>query len=295
MSYSAELRQTLCRLPVPPEARRFVCFGLTYFSRRFSEEWVGISVSNEAAADLCRELLPLYSGSGWDESRSGAGTARFGLTGTAAKRFFYSFGADPGGDAPDMLRVLTSDPEAAGYFLRGAFLLYGNMSDPRREYHIEFDLYGESRVRAVKSVLAALDLHPKTVVRGRLTVVYICSAEGVSDLLGYMGDGNAMMEAVQLKALGDVRSLVNKRVNFDRANLKRSSMTSARQIAAVESLRDSGRLDSLPPELRELAVLRAENPGMSLEALGAALKKPVTRSCVARRLKKIEDLAQNTG
>ncbi|MEG1180136.1 MAG: DNA-binding protein WhiA, partial [Oscillospiraceae bacterium] len=49
----------------------------------------------------------------------------------------------------------------------------------------------------------------------------------------------------------------------------------------------------LSDELRELAILRIENPELSLRELGQILTIPISRSGVNHRLKKITQMAED--
>ena len=50
-------------------------------------------------------------------------------------------------------------------------------------------------------------------------------------------------------------------------------------------------LNSLTPELREVAELRLENTDMSLQEIGNSLKTPISRSGINHRFKKLEKIA----
>ena len=52
-------------------------------------------------------------------------------------------------------------------------------------------------------------------------------------------------------------------------------------------------LEQLPAELQELASLRYENPEMSLRELGENLTKPISRSGVNHRLRRILEIAES--
>ncbi len=291
MSYSSELKESLCRLPVPPEVRLPFCYGLTYFGRYFSRERICVSTENEAVAAPCRRMFADFAGADCKASRTGSGVYRLDVPKDGIDDFLRCFGISDDRDAQVFVNENVNGVDGARFFLLGAFLICGNMSDPENDFHLEFDVYGEERVGAIKNALLGLGFRSKTVRRGRLTVVYMASGDDIADFLGNIGAHNAMLEVIQKKAERRVRDIVNRRVNCDNANLKKSSEAAARQLKAVRTLEKHGALDSLPPELKELALLRAENPDMSLDALGRSLSVPVTRSCAARRLKKIESLA----
>ena len=53
----------------------------------------------------------------------------------------------------------------------------------------------------------------------------------------------------------------------------------------------AGSLDDLSEELRNMALLRLENPDVSLSELGAMLDKPVGRSGANHRLRRLSEIA----
>ena len=63
------------------------------------------------------------------------------------------------------------------------------------------------------------------------------------------------------------------------------------QLAAIDRLRDAGRLDSLPDKLREAARLRIGNPELNLAQLGALCDPPVSKSAFNHRMRKLMELA----
>ena len=56
-------------------------------------------------------------------------------------------------------------------------------------------------------------------------------------------------------------------------------------------IRRSRGLDSLPDDLREIALLRLENPEMSLRDLGANLSVPISRSGANHRIQRLLEYA----
>ena len=62
-------------------------------------------------------------------------------------------------------------------------------------------------------------------------------------------------------------------------------------IAAIRKLQETGKFNKLNDNLKEIALLRLENPDISLADLGKLLKEPVGKSGVNYRLKKIVDIA----
>ena len=93
--------------------------------------------------------------------------------------------------------------------------------------------------------------------------------------------------------LKEVRNYVNRKTNFETANIDKTASAAAKQIVAIEKIINKVGIDFLSDDLRELAVLRLENPEMSLRELGENLSEPISRSGVNHRLQRIMESANN--
>ena len=90
----------------------------------------------------------------------------------------------------------------------------------------------------------------------------------------------------------DIRNNVNRKLNFENANLDKTVDASAKQISAILHIKKKVGLSYLSDDLKELAEIRVENPDMSLRELGENLSTPITRSGVNHRLKRICEIAK---
>lgn len=89
----------------------------------------------------------------------------------------------------------------------------------------------------------------------------------------------------------DMRNTVNRQVNCETANLNKTVGAAVVQIDAINFLKKMKKYDELPDSLIEIAELRIEYPEMSLKDLGTQLEKPIGKSGVNHRLKKIIEIA----
>jgi len=112
----------------------------------------------------------------------------------------------------------------------------------------------------------------------------------IEDLLTYLGAPAAAMELMQVKMYKEVKNDINRKTNFETANMDKTYSASARQVAAIAAISDTRGLQSLPEELQELAQLRLDHPDMTLRELGARLG--LTRSGVNHRLQRILQLGE---
>ena len=97
---------------------------------------------------------------------------------------------------------------------------------------------------------------------------------------------------MQTKMLKEVRNNVNRKTNFETANIGKTASAAAMQIEAIERFLNLGGWAAIPEELRKLAEKRYENPELSLRELGQSLETPLSRSGVNHRLQKLMELSE---
>ncbi|MEE1065729.1 MAG: DNA-binding protein WhiA [Acutalibacteraceae bacterium] len=183
------------------------------------------------------------------------------------------------------------DDECYCAFLRGAFMSCGSLSDPQKGYHLEFVVQHNKLSGDLLKILTNFNLSAKYILRKYSHVIYIKGSENIEDLLTMMGAPNSSLQLMGIKVQKDVRNKINRKMNFEAANMSRAIEAGLAQVEAIEIIERKQGLDSLTDELKELAILRKENPDMSLKELGAALSVPISRSGVNHRLAKLVSIA----
>ena len=177
-------------------------------------------------------------------------------------------------------------------FIRGAFLACGTVTDPDKEYHLEFTCPSKNLAAELQAMIGEFDIEMKTMRRGGAAVLYLKKSGDIEDLLLRMGASETPMMLMGSKMYKDVRNTVNRRVNFENANIARSIAAAGRQYDAIRAIEAHGGLDSLPPELRELARLRLENPDATTGELRRLLSDSLTISGVNHRFQKLISIAE---
>ena len=99
------------------------------------------------------------------------------------------------------------------------------------------------------------------------------------------------MEIMGTKAIKQVRNNVNRRINGEVANIGKIASASAKQLEAINHIKKTKGLETLPEDLREIAYLRLENPEMSLRDLGQNLSPPISRSGANHRIQRLLEYA----
>ena len=175
-------------------------------------------------------------------------------------------------------------------FIKGAFLSGGTVIDPRKNYNLELVTPYLGLSRDMCQALDDAGFVFKSVVRKSKFVLYLKISEAISDFLTYMGAFQAQMELLNIKIEKEIRNDFNRTANSETANLEKTINASVRQVRAIEEIRRTVGLDSLPDDLREVAVLRLKHKELSLSELGALMNPPLSKSGVNHRLKKLMKL-----
>lgn len=180
-------------------------------------------------------------------------------------------------------------------FIRRAFLLYGSVTDPNKSYHLDFVFSHGTEADVMVECLAeaGFDFHRST--RRQKSVLYLKNSSDIEDFLVFIGASGAAFEFMNSKIVHEFRNSVNRQVNCDTANIEKQLGAAKRYIDAIRFLIDSGRIDSLPAELKETAVLRAVNDQLSLADLGNLINPPVSKSGMRHRLDRILSAAEKFG
>ncbi|MGN1029582.1 MAG: DNA-binding protein WhiA, partial [Bacilli bacterium] len=188
---------------------------------------------------------------------------------------------------------LLQNEECIRSFIRGAFIGGGSISDPGKNYHMEFVTNNEDFAKSLKDLINKLGFNCKVVSRKNNFVVYLKESEQISDLLSIIGAHNALLSLQNTKIVKAMRNNVNRIVNCETANLSKTVNASVRQIENIKLIQDTIGISSLPENLQEIARIRLECEDMTLKELGEMLEPPIGKSGVNHRLRKIEEIAND--
>ena len=177
-------------------------------------------------------------------------------------------------------------------YLQGSFLCIGSMSDPEKSYHLEYVCSTETQAIQLQELIRELDLEAKITKRKKYYIVYMKESESIVEMLGILGAHKALMEMENSRILKELRNSVNRVCNCDNANIKKTIRAAEKQSEDIKYLRDCYGLENLPPNLREMALVRLEYPDTPLKELGEYLDPPVGKSGVNHRLRKLSELAE---
>ncbi len=174
-------------------------------------------------------------------------------------------------------------------YLRGLFLAGASVNSPKSEYHLEFRCERESLADDLSLLLSKFNLKAHRTRHKGNYVIYFKSYSDVIKILNIIGAHQAMLKMENDHIVKELKNNVNRRVNFETANLEKSVSAAMDQLENIRLIERERGLDTLTSGLQEMAEIRRENPYASLKELGEILG--LSKSGVNHRLRRIKKIA----
>ena len=296
MSFSGDVKTELCRVePARACCARAELYGALLYCHTFTAREARIITESESFARRLPELLRQAFALDFDRlPAEGEQKYIFQLTdGEKLGRVIDAFGFDS--RQSPVLHInfgLREEGCCRAAFLRGAFLAGGSVTEPRKRYHLELVTSHAQASRELLALLTDMGRRPKQTVRGGCRVTYFKSGDQIEDFLTLMGAPLSAMELMNTRAEKELRNGVNRRVNCEAANLDKAVEAAQEQLEAIRRLYELGRVEELPPRLKETIILREAFPELTLSELAEEFDPPITKSCLNHRLRKLVELSR---
>ncbi len=291
MSFCSDVKNELLEIRPSKCCKPSYIYGFMLFGRSFSIKRISLQTANENVAKAYADLIKFNYG------------AEVKITKGGSKRPTYKAEVVSASDRLKILALIDFGISEAVIdkslffkdccplsFIRGAFLACGNINDPEKEYRIEFSVKNEALANDFLDLLSEYDIVLRKTARGTATVLYTKDSSMIEDLLTLMGDTNRTLDIMDTKIMKSVKNNINRQRNCDDANTSKTVEASLKQRKAIEYLEKADRLQSLPQELLDAALLRRENPEMTLKELCKLSKTNITVSGLNHRLKRIIEI-----
>ena len=175
-------------------------------------------------------------------------------------------------------------------FLRGVFLVSGRVSDPVKQYSLEFN-FGD-RAEIFSMIFNELGFEPKISVKNSETLLYFRNSNMIEDFFAMANMNNTAFKIMNAKIEGELRNNANRISNCEMNNIDRAVSASVKQFSLLEKLLELDLLSLLPDELEATARFRLEHEDWSLSRMAGEITPPISKSGLAHRLKKITEMAE---
>ncbi|MDO5449137.1 MAG: DNA-binding protein WhiA [Clostridia bacterium] len=279
-------------------------YGIFLFCRDFSKNEICIKTENASVAELFSEYVVKITGTEPTVVKLSSGKYKVTIDGATERRKILEEFGHTGQEVNRRLNRANLDDECCiSALVRGAFLACGTLTDPEKDYHLEFvmshKVLCDDLVKLLQEVRfdeePGMVFEPKTVNRKGVHVLYFKESETIENILTFMGASDASLEVMGMRMYKDMRNRVNRKMNFENANSSRAFDAAYRQIEAIRFIEEEKGLGYLPDDLRELAILRLENEDYTLKDLADNLSEPISKSGANHRLTKILEIAKGLG
>lgn len=177
-------------------------------------------------------------------------------------------------------------------FLRGIFLTSGSVTDPHSGYHLELAAGTMAYATRIQEIIGIFGMEAKIAERKKNHIVYMKEGAAIVDFLNVIGAHVALMEFENVRILREVRNSVNRQVNCETANIRKTVSAASRQAEDIRYIHDTIGFGNLSENLSQIARFRLEHPDASLKDLGQMLEPPIGKSGVNHRLRKLSEIAE---
>ncbi|MDD3898920.1 MAG: DNA-binding protein WhiA [Syntrophomonadaceae bacterium] len=178
-------------------------------------------------------------------------------------------------------------------YLRGIFLSRGFVNRPENDYHLEIVFNDEKLATHVQKLLARFNIEARIFGRKSSLVLYVKESEKIGDFLRVVGANRALLEFENVRIIKSMRNTINRQVNCETANLAKTIDASVRQIDLINRAMEKKGWKNLPPQLKELALIRVDYPDYTLKELGQLIDPPLSKPGVAYRMRRLEKMAED--
>ncbi len=293
MSVSAEQKKEIIEHSYKSSCcRRSLLLGVIFANGRCDGKRITLTAEKQEYADFVAKLIREFYGKDSDIYRPSEGgrSLRIAFDSPSAAKFIgdldvYSNKLD---DFSVCDVISMKCPSCLPAFLRGVFLASGRLSNPEKQFSLDFTL-GE-RAGMFAKILEDLSMTPRITHKKQGDVVYFRKSEEIESFYGHAGLNGLVFKVIETKIKALARRESQRYLNCITSNYGRMAAVSERQISIISRLEELQLLSSLPDELEETARLKLENPDLPLSALAAKMTPAITKSGLSHRLKKIEEV-----
>ena len=169
-------------------------------------------------------------------------------------------------------------PEEKMAYVRGAFLASGSINDPSTgEYHLEITSPQKNHGQYILKILNEFEIPSKIIKRGNHYMVYVKSAEMISELIRMLGAINCFFYYEDIRIYRDHKNMVNRLNNCEIANQEKILKTGMKQLEDIMYLKEHDLIGLLDENVQEAIKYRESYPETSLQELADIISSETGR------------------
>ena len=282
MSFASQAREEIARRSLQKDCCvRAAAYGIACFAKYFDASGLVLQTEQELTTQVASQLFARcgVQGNIIEKQRPSGVVYEFSIRAPEQVARMHELFGTTGTETslqidPRLIRCQT----CVSAYIGAAFLCGGTVTDPQKEYNIEFLTSRTNLARDFEALLAEHEFAPHRTRRNGVNLIYVKTGANVERLLRFMGAADAATQISVLKAFKQVRNQTNRQTNCDTANLGKTARANAQTLKAIRYLQEQHALETLPEVLQQAAEKRLQYPDLSLTALCGCFDPAVSKS-----------------
>lgn len=182
-------------------------------------------------------------------------------------------------------------------YLKGAFLCTGSINNPKTSrYHMELLVSKPNEAVFIQKLLNIFDLNAKILNRDKGYMIYIKEAEKISDYIRILGANKAVLFFEDARIYREKKNQTNRLNNCEQANMDKVFLNAEKQLEQIRIIEETNSYTLLDDRTKQAFDYRKKYPESSIKELSEIITletgKPITKSGLNHRFRKIKDLAE---
>lgn len=187
-------------------------------------------------------------------------------------------------------KIISKDCCTAAY-LRGVFLGSGFIADPRGDFHFEMTIETEEMANQIVELMKTKGISARIMQRRNSYLIYMKGGNAILQFLAFTGAHKSAIVMENERVVKSVRNDVNRLVNAELANQKKTTAASVDQVMKIHKVVEHYGAENVPPALQAFIRLRLAHPDASLKELGEKADPPLSKSAIAHRVRRLDEMA----
>ncbi len=267
--------------------RRAMLNGILFSKGYILDGKINVKIENAELAEYISNLISdiFMKNANVSNAKSGGRCKIVSFSSPASERYISSIE----GECSEYF--IEKCPLCKSAFLRGVFLSCGRITNPKKQYRIEFAPL--SHHDKLINFLCELGMRFSITQRRSEKILYSSNSTVIEDFFAAAGMNATVFTLMNSKIENDFKNNANRIRNCETNNILKSVSASAKCVQAIESLEKANLLSTLPDELELTARKRLEFRDYSLARLAAEFTPPISKPGLSHRLNKIFEIAEN--
>lgn len=300
ITFTTKVKEEMSKLPILPIEGRVELSAFLRFNGKIAKEGISLTIENASVARRIYQLIKETFGV--NITVTVRNQKRFRI-----KQIYILKIIEKAKDILESLNIIEHDKKIlpSEYFLdtkeekmaylKGLFLACGSISDPSTSgYHFEYVVHTKKEATFIIALLNEFHIAAKYLIRSGHYMVYVKSAEMISDLIKLFGAINSLFYFEDIRIYRDHKNMVNRLNNCEVANQERVIETGLKQMEDIAYLEEHHLIDLLDERTNEIIFYRKKYPETSYQELAEIVsletEKPISKSGINHCFIKIRKL-----